>query len=567
MASDVDEPNNPSRYLYDDGRASHPVIEYKVDRTETSGGSAIPSFVLDVTWPRVVVFYHAASPLCKGFKQKFVHLARETRHRSERVPLTFHAVSCSVHNDVCAEYNVKAVPVVMAFHSGHIDPMIVKRTHDNSIEPENLATILEIELREEPFKSENELEVEVGKQEALGKKLMSANFVTDSTGEERSDVAAAAALANEMLSLHASSSEVFTDASNAFMAALEFGTFEEFAKEKLLPAGRLNSLRQFLDLLHWSLPSKWSLHDLINDLRNDIGSVSRSHKDMMKVLHRHKPASNRPIWSKSCDRFNRGDINGGLDRQEGLQGFTCGFWRLLHISSIGVAEQHTSVMGDRSQVQPSYVAYVIRNYVEAYYVGSCMQCGQALIESVDECKYELCGRMAEIDVDTETKAPGWKDLAIWIWRAHNDVRQQEFSGTPWPNAQDCGGCQGALGWSLDDVYTHLKHYYWPSGVQNPRIVVLHKNGRLSRLHVQGSATWSSLGLVTLCCLILVTWFSWLRLRIQQSGLHKKSYLLNEQESKREKRSRSLRHRGGSSRYKSRRGVGARSRQQTTFLDS
>ena len=47
-------------YLYDK-KISHPIIEYKPSKEELKAASITPSFVLEVTWPRVIQFYHSSS--------------------------------------------------------------------------------------------------------------------------------------------------------------------------------------------------------------------------------------------------------------------------------------------------------------------------------------------------------------------------------------------------------------------------------------------------------------------------------------------------------------------------
>ena len=103
-----------------------------------------PSFVLDGTWPRVAAFYHPASAVCRDLVPRFVALARAVRHRSTRVPVTFHAVSCQAEPDVCKEFGIMAVPTVMAFRMGHIDGIVVQRDDANEVDLAYLADVLEV---------------------------------------------------------------------------------------------------------------------------------------------------------------------------------------------------------------------------------------------------------------------------------------------------------------------------------------------------------------------------------------------------------------------------------------
>ena len=61
------------------------------------------------------------------------------------------------------------------------------------------------------------------------------------------------------------------------------------------------------------------------------------------------------LWTNSCQRRSRKS-----------EGYTCGIWALLHIISIGVAEQHHHVIGDTSSVTTEMAAMTIHDYINSF---------------------------------------------------------------------------------------------------------------------------------------------------------------------------------------------------------
>ena len=107
-------------FLYS-SKQSYPVIEYLPSDEELESAILTPSFVLEVTWPRIVQFYHPISPRCQSFQPTFVNVARGIKRRSSRLPIEFYTVNCGVYREICElGFNVSNVPTIIGFKSGEI---------------------------------------------------------------------------------------------------------------------------------------------------------------------------------------------------------------------------------------------------------------------------------------------------------------------------------------------------------------------------------------------------------------------------------------------------------------
>ena len=155
-------------YLYDRGPMSYPIQEYKPDpstSTRSNSGNIKASFVVDINYPRLVQFYHPTSPICQSFQPTFIDTGRIFRsdnnaeyHKhqnrvgraTDAATVTFHAVNCAAHMDVCAspEFAIHAVPVLLAFSKGSQKGKVVKRTDDNLLVLDYVANVLGVKLHD-----------------------------------------------------------------------------------------------------------------------------------------------------------------------------------------------------------------------------------------------------------------------------------------------------------------------------------------------------------------------------------------------------------------------------------
>jgi len=420
-----------TKYMYND-HETHPVEEYIFDQGEFNreGGNVIPLFVLTVKWPRVVQFYMPNSKICQEFKGIYVELAREIRRLSTRIPVSFHAVSCLANKQLCSDLGIEGVPYILSYLMGSTHGAVLKRREDNSIDINYVANELQITLDDNELKTNRN------------------DGTTDNANKDVPDV--------------------FKDAEQSFIYSLQIiQTFKKFSSFKS------DIFLEWIDLLHWSLPSRWNLHNLINDIRNNYNSVSENPSQLQIILQSHQTSTAK--WSESCATKNY---------LIGHAGYNCGLWKLFHIVSIGVSEQHDRVLGGKERLSTFHAAETMRNFIENFLI-DCETCQIHFRQTYDTCftskKYECASFLTK---DISQLSIKWKELSLWVWYMHNEVnikrRLSNYDANLrsnnhllWPQPHLCPKCRANdAEWNLNEVNIYLHDYYWPKGISNPRFVVL-----------------------------------------------------------------------------------------------
>ena len=452
--------NKPVTFLFN-SKQSHPIIEYIPSEDESS--SLTPSFVLEVTWPRIILFYHPSSPRCKSIQPIYVSLARGIKRRSSRMPVEFHAANCGIHRDVCEQgFNVQSVPIIIGLKSGRID------WEEISIPFEDAS--LNVEHEVEYLANEMRIPLDVVK---------GAHAETDNKYAP-SDQLLVKSTSNMHIPL---SDQVFHDATASFLETLTSSLYG-IALGGTLPRDTSKALSEFIDLIRWAYPPESKLHNLAEDIMLDFDNLIKSEVALRTMISRHVDMENDTKW---CSRCSGADAVGGYE---------CGLWSLLHILSIGVAERHTSVVGADERVSVMYAGQVMRTFIDKFYA-RCSSCRNVWIGLYDDS----ISTAPEGDGDIDD----WRHLAIWIWEIHNEitVRRDQSAGkgykglelrmapsiSLWPTKTECPKCWQSLNddtgvamnmdsYDSNEVYEQLKKIYWPSGIHNNRLIVLdRKRGR------------------------------------------------------------------------------------------
>ena len=165
-------------------------------------------------------------------------------------------------------------------------------------------------------------------------------------------------------------------------------------------------------------------------------------------------------------------------------GFFCGFWKLLHILSVGFAEQGGGLALQESS--PSIRVFsakeagnVVREYMALFF--NCEKCSKRFISQYDDCSFQRCNRLSDETVDAPIES--WQEFPLWLWQVHNDVsrsksmRASDFhekagkrgEAKKWehdmkaiyPHLDQCISCVTLEGtWNLNAVYRHLEKEYW-----------------------------------------------------------------------------------------------------------
>ena len=271
--------------------------------------------------------------------------------------------------------------------------------------------------------------------------------------------------------------ELILDVSMSFVTGLDSGVF---MTGKELNMMQRKALRNYLDLLSIALPAEWGLHKLIDDLRRRMPFIAKSSENLVSVLRQHPLP--RHGWSQSCTPGGR-------------MGFTCGFWKLMHVATVGIAQQRGGlnlidsgmVSPESKTFSPIEAADVLRNYIETFF--TCSVCKKHFVEHYDKCENNRrCDRLTDELEDASTA--DWKELAVWLWEVHNEVsvrivnenagKQQNLFSTHafktdpgrrasirdevkaiWPNIETCFMCFEDDGtWDEEEVFKFLERNYW-----------------------------------------------------------------------------------------------------------
>jgi hypothetical protein len=462
---------------------------------------------------------------CRQFTTSYVHIAQETKLQNPLIQ--FYAVSCGSHLNYCRKVGVRGYPTFYKFNvtSDHdVDLEIVKsgtRGLDSSFVLSLFETIHSIEDTSEAFKAEvaglkKTTGVAVPTVKRLGDNpfgsnqrdnkavemplsgatnMMMANVkgtteellhrekIVDSIRRIKGDgiaqklqafmqtsdalpfqkmVPGGGATLRERVPLvrrtvkMTAEEELIVDTAVSFVYSLKH---DVFLKGEELSETETKALRDWLILLSVSLPQEWVLTTLVDDVLRNVDQLARNPKLLDNLLQNQHIV--RRNWSPSCSR------NGS--------GFTCGFWKLLHTVSIGVAEHRggkTLFTQTFNTFSPSETGDVIREFIANFF--RCRECAAHFIASYDDCSFMRCDRLTD-DAESASDAE-WKEVAKWLWKFHNAVsvrvwnekhnngvhRPEDEIKVIWPNPVHCPTCFRDDGsWDEDAVFLELERTYWP----------------------------------------------------------------------------------------------------------
>lgn len=467
VASDTYKP--PVNYLYD-SKQSYPIIEYSPSDEELESATLTPSFVLEVTWPRIIQFYHPYSPRCRSFQPTFVNVARGMKRRSSRMPIEFYTVNCAIYRELCElGFNVRDVPTIIGLKSGKIEgitmslPGSIEGLSDSTKEFFN-----DVELKMEYVAFTMGFQLDPVKE---------ANSFASRDMQKGIDSSNANDRHNKSLfkSTIRQADDVFNDAMSSLFTAI----ISRLSTGTALPSDAFNTLAEFLDLVRWACPPETEIHNFAEDIKVDYDQSIASKEAFLKVVRRHTSHGIDFTWSSRCT----GKANGG---------FICGLWSLLHILTVGVAERHSFVLGDTESVSVIHAGQVIRSFIEQFLL-DCDSCRDPWIELFDE----NCSGMYDMDYSTsgnpvdERIDDEWRFLALCVWKMHKGYRKMDSSASLWPSQTDCPKCWQSMpgdngllhnmdSTNRNELYNILKETYWQGGSHNNRLVVLNKLSKAKR---------------------------------------------------------------------------------------
>eukprot|EP00980_Cylindrotheca_fusiformis_P012001 scaffold2838_cov112-Cylindrotheca_fusiformis.AAC.3 len=431
--------NREYMYLKMDADARYPVQEIRIEDATTKDGSVEPFFLSEnYPNPRVVEFYAHWCPHCMHFKPQYIQFARTMTQVTEDLypPMTIEifAVSCVPFHEVCKNHNVLSYPVVQLYsaHSSTGSPIERNLLH--------------------PFT-------------VLRRFGISVSGLQETNDPQREDgmvhVAAAAAKHKNgsPYFLYRSQQQIFQDAHLSFDFVLRNGVF---VTNDALDSKRQQVLKEFLTLLQKAFPTTSSIQPLVENLIDEIDTISQSDSNLLLVLDKHPTPSSS--WSPAC-------------LQHGT-GYTCGLWQIFHIICIGTVEWNQMSPNPQYHLSPLKVADSIRDFVDNFF--QCEECRMHFTHEYDSCGHDRCNRL--IDDGPGSTIQEWKELPLWLYETHNgvnarlrrermerhDEQEEMYPTTPsdvlWPPRDQCPSCWLSTDrWEDNAVYEYMRSRYW-SGV-------------------------------------------------------------------------------------------------------
>lgn len=451
------------KYLFTEESHSFPVVEFLASPDESLN---IPSFILETTWPRVVYFYYPNRNNYQYFHNDYVQIARRIRSESDILVL-FYAISCAAHSSMCVNTDLVQItnrPILKAYESESMQGKeILIESPISTIE--NANNIL------------HQLCQSLSIGDSIGEFHHVKSNLQDSRDNHSNPNPAGQTLVRgiEKKSNEKILQDTFIDAQKAFILTLEYNIYDNLVDENndgsnrksILTKPKAEILRDFLDLCYWTLPPDWKIQEVILALRTDFSSITNEREYLLSVLSGVQELK-FDTWSESCTLPTYGrEITNGIDRAS----YSCALWKLLHIIAVGATESHSHVMGDTARTKPTYVAWVIRDFIAEFmpdyqYDGGqghglkwCQGCRESVIKSFDECAEGiLCFHdNDQKSVSSLASRTSYESISKWIW----SIQKSTMPVTKIQSNND-----------KYFTYDKVKMDYWPSNLKIVRVSVL-----------------------------------------------------------------------------------------------
>jgi len=451
--------------------------DVKESSSSSSGDNATPAepTYLNITIEgddiHIVEFYAPWCPHCQAFAPTYVEIAKEVQKRSISVNVFFHAVSCTLNENLCLTYELEGYPTVLGYRgmSEYSNTMMRGLDLDlNSVkdvemiaEEMNFDLAMDKRVYDEPeskySNSQEQREYELYKIEQ---------------GKE------AASLKADTLEYISSKNELYHDAGLSLHYILKNGVYKTHGKLENKHS-QVSALQEFLYLVDWATPLTWSVKNaLVKDLIGNFDNIALQGKDtFVNFIQSHESSNQQSAKRREDDLIwgyvdiyepsraaltklkarrqatsglgldaplrtkydNDHDSNHqrnqkwtkGCSRGPTSSGFTCGLWELFHIITIGAGQTENQLYGFKRgyMISQHDVVETIRNFVANFF--RCDVCKNNFVQMYDNCGHDHCTRLKSgipLERSSSLSTMNMKEykmdqpgVAIWLWDVHNAV--------------------------------------------------------------------------------------------------------------------------------------------------
>lgn len=346
--------------------AGIPVIEF----TSTRDGRVQPDFLSAGAQHsfRLVQFYDIKDAKSVSMREEFLRTARHLNEIAAKSPsksITTYAVSCTEYPITCQKQGITSYPTFRFYEPGSRQAEVIETLDTQQL-------IQKMDLKKEP---------EDGKWFSI-KPTQTVEPLRSQTAEEPIHVRTLAQLQSD---IHLS-----------FDAAMRHYVYDHVLEDSQpLTKFQRIVLKNWLILVHKTLPPSWELHAIVKELLNSFMYVAKNRIYLLSILDSHKPGHTE--YSHACQGIHHNPV-------------TCGVWEMFHAVSVGVVEYNKLGMARSDRMSVSNALQVMGEYVDMFGFG-----GDDMTKLLFEQQWQNClGDMAclkDLSVD-ETDKEGL--VASWM---------------------------------------------------------------------------------------------------------------------------------------------------------
>lgn len=226
-----------------------------------------------------------------------------------------------------------------------------------------------------------------------------------------------------------------------------------------LPQEKHQALKNWLLLIHKTIPPAWHIHAIVKELINSFMYIAKNKAYMVAILDSNKPTVTE--YSKACSQGH-------------VAGLTCGAWEMMHAVTVGVVEYNKMGMSEnKDRMSTEAAARIIRDYIYQFGMGDDLNTKGHFLQHADACQESHCLQPKD---STSPGLPDWIQLPLWMSKTHNDINLIIQEGhavasgrrrtllqhvaTAWPPRTHCPACWSKAGkWNEEVVYKYLQMEY------------------------------------------------------------------------------------------------------------
>lgn len=334
-------------YLYatpEDRNASFPVVEHFSPRDRGELGADDeeeehedrPDFLYNhENQPyRIVEFYIHWCNTCKLYAPIYHKFAEKVRALAGGIEIATHAVSCAPNRPLCVDQAVKGFPKIRLYKPGSGE--YTELAHHAQIQPYTVLEALGIDFEAEETEdsSSDDWDVDTLLEEEATRALLQQFTLWDRlkaaiTGNDLKQ------LSSQSNNYNINSKPYHRRTRDNLQADIHLSLDYALRHEIYTRHGELSEeqkrvLKDWLELLHATLPQSWELSKLLRELIDNFVYIVRSEDYLLAVLDEYPAAAER--WSLSCS-------HGAAD-----EGYTCGLWELFHAMSVGYVSRNGAAL-------------------------------------------------------------------------------------------------------------------------------------------------------------------------------------------------------------------------------